>query len=160
MSGQIIGTAIPAPPGNLPGRFDILSEQFNKGRKMPPIIDHVTLGVSDFENTRRFYDRIMPTLGLQCIWDNPTMAAYGIGQNDDFGLIADSGSARHGTHVAFHAPDRTSVDRFHSEALAAGARDNGPPGLRPEYHATYYAAFVIDPEGNRIEAVCQEPVAS
>ena len=55
---------------------------------MPVIIDHVTLGVSDFEKTRQFYDRVLPTLGLQCIWEKPSMAAYGIGRNDDFGLIA------------------------------------------------------------------------
>lgn len=127
---------------------------------MSPVLDHVTLGVSDFENTRCFYDRIMPVLGFQCLWDNPTMAAYGVGRADDFGLIADSGASREGTHVAFRAPDRASVDHFHSEALAAGARDDGAPGLRPEYHDSYYAAFVIDPEGNRIEAVCHEAVAS
>jgi catechol 2,3-dioxygenase-like lactoylglutathione lyase family enzyme len=62
--------------------------------------------------------------------------------------------------VAFRAPDRASVDRFHSEALAAGARDDGAPGLRPEYHGSYYAAFVIDPDGNRIEAVCHKPVGT
>lgn len=123
---------------------------------MSDIIDHVTLGVSDFERTRRFYDRIMSALGLQCVWEKPSMAAYGIGRNDDFGLIGDAGKSRRGTHIAFRAPDRASVDRFHSEALAAGGRDDGKPGLRPEYHDTYYAAFVIDPEGNRIEAVCQE----
>lgn len=124
---------------------------------MPVIIDHVTLGVSDFEKTRQFYDRVLPTLGLRCIWEKPSMAAYGIGRNDDFGLIGDVGSSRRGTHVAFRAPDRESVHRFHAEALAAGGQDNGPPGLRPEYHDTYYAAFVLDPEGNRIEAVCQDP---
>lgn len=123
---------------------------------MPVIIDHVTLGVSDFERTRRFYDRVMPALDLQCVWEKPSMVAYGIGRNDDFGLIGDVGSARKGTHVAFRSPDRASVDRFHAEALAAGGQDDGAPGLRPQYHDTYYAAFVMDPEGNRIEAVCQE----
>jgi len=125
---------------------------------MSAIIDHVTLGVADFESARRFYDRVMPTLGLKTIWDNPTMVAYGIGEDDDFGLIADDGGARQGAHLAFRAPDRQSVDHFHAEALAAGGRDDGAPGLRPEYHATYYAAFVIDPAGNRIEAVCHDPV--
>jgi catechol 2,3-dioxygenase-like lactoylglutathione lyase family enzyme len=125
---------------------------------MSSIIDHVTLGVSDFESARRFYDRIMPTLGFQRLWEKPAMVAYGAEGADDFGLQADVGSARRGTHVAFRAPDRASVNRFHSEALAAGARDDGAPGLRPEYHDSYYAAFVIDPDGNRIEAVCHAPV--
>lgn len=123
---------------------------------MSTVLDHVTLGVSDFDETRKFYDRVLPALGFRCIWDKPTMAAYGIGREDDFGLIADKGQARHGTHVAFRAPDRDSVRQFHTEALKAGGRDNGAPGLRPEYHATYYAAFIIDPEGNRIEAVCHD----
>lgn len=125
---------------------------------MSSTIDHVTLGVSDFESARRFYDRIMPALGFQCLWEKSSMVAYGIEGADDFGLQADDGSSRRGTHVAFRAPDRACVNRFHSEALAAGARDDGAPGLRSEYHDSYYAAFVIDPDGNRIEAVCHEPV--
>ena len=124
---------------------------------MSAIIDHVTLGVSDFGTSRLFYDRVMSALGFQCVWEKPSMVAYGIGRNDDFGLIADVGSSRRGTHVAFRAPDRASVDRFHSEALAAGGLDDGAPGLRPEYHGSYYAAYVIDPDGNRIEAVCHNP---
>jgi catechol 2,3-dioxygenase-like lactoylglutathione lyase family enzyme len=124
---------------------------------MSSVLDHVTLGVSDFQGARRFYDRVMPALGFRCLWENPSMVAYGIEGADDFGLQADDGSARKGTHVAFRAPDRASVDRFHAEATAAGGRDDGAPGLRPEYHASYYAAFVIDPAGNRIEAVCHDP---
>jgi catechol 2,3-dioxygenase-like lactoylglutathione lyase family enzyme len=123
---------------------------------MSSIIDHVTLGVSDFESARRFYDRVMPALGFQAIWDNPSMVAYGVEGADDFGLQLDDSSSRRGTHVAFCAPDRSSVNRFHAEALAAGARDDGAPGLRPEYHDSYYAAFVLDPDGNRIEAVCHK----
>lgn len=129
----------------------------HEGQTMSPIIDHVTLGVADFDRARRFYDRVMPALGFQCLWEKPSMVAYGTEGSDDFGLQADDGSSRGGTHVAFRAPDRASVDRFHAEALAAGGRDGGAPGLRP-YHDSYYAAFVIDPAGNRIEAVCHEPV--
>lgn len=124
---------------------------------MSSIIDHVTLGVSNFERARRFYDRVMPALGFRCLWAKPSMVAYGVEGADDFGLQADDSSSRRGTHVAFRAPDRASVDRFYSEALAAGARDDGAPGLRSEYHDAYYAAFVIDPDGNRIEAVCHDP---
>lgn len=124
---------------------------------MSTVIDHVTFGVSDFRSAKAFYDRIMPTLGFECVWEKPSMAAYGVGRADDFGIIADNGGARRGAHVAFRAPDRPSVDRFHAEALAAGGRDDGAPGLRPEYHASYYAAFISDLDGNRIEAVCHEP---
>ena len=127
---------------------------------MTTVIDHVTFGVSDFESAKAFYDRVMPTLGFKCVWEKPSMAAYGIGSADDFGIIADNGSARRGAHVAFRAPDHASVDRFHAEALAAGGRDDGAPGFRPEYHASYYAAFIGDPDGNRIEAVCHEPADS
>jgi catechol 2,3-dioxygenase-like lactoylglutathione lyase family enzyme len=128
-----------------------------KGRDMSSIIDHVTLGVSDFDTARHFYDRVMPALGFRRLWEKPSMNAYGVEGADDFGLQLDDCSSRRGTHVAFRAPDRASVNRFHSEALAAGGRDDGAPGLRPEYHGSYYAAFVIDPDGNRIEAVCHEP---
>lgn len=124
---------------------------------MSSIIDHVTLGVSDFESARHFYDRVMPALGFRRLWEKPSMVAYGVEGADDFGLQCDDCSSRRGTHVAFRAPDRASVNRFHAEALAAGARDDGAPGLRPEYHGSYYAAFVIDPDGNCIEAVCHKP---
>jgi catechol 2,3-dioxygenase-like lactoylglutathione lyase family enzyme len=152
---------LPHTAGNLSGRDDFLRIHLKKGQNMSSIIDHVTLGVSDIESARRLYDRVMPTLGFRCLWENPSMIAYGIEGADDFGLQSDvDGSSRRGTHVAFRAPDRASVNRFHSEALAAGARDDGAPGLRPEYHDSYYAAFVIDSDGNRIEAVCHEPAES
>lgn len=125
---------------------------------MSSVIDHVTLGVSNLETARDFYDRVMPALGFQRLYHKPPFTAYGRDGADDFGLQADiDGNSRSGTHVAFRAPDRESVNRFHAEAVGAGARDNGAPGLRPQYHASYYAAFVLDPDGNRIEAVCHEP---
>ena len=126
---------------------------------MSAVIDHVTLGVSDIGRAGRFYDRVMPALGFRRLWDNPSMIAYGVEGGDDFGLQEDVGRARRGTHVAFRAPDRASVDRFHAEALAAGGRDDGAPGLRPHYHDNYYAAFILDPDGHRIEAVCHDPAA-
>ncbi len=119
---------------------------------MSALFDHVTLGVSDIARARAFYNRIMPTLGVPLLWETATMLTYGK-DGQDFGLQRDSASARHGTHVAFTAPDRTSVDRFHAEALAAGGQDAGAPGLRPQYQGRYYAAFILDPDGNRIEAV-------
>lgn len=126
---------------------------------MSPVLDHMTLGVSDLVSARRFYDRVMEALGFECMWENPTMVAYGLEKADDFGLVADEGRARAGTHVAFRAADRERVDAFHAAGVAAGGKDDGAPGLRPQYHAHYYAAFLIDPEGNRIEAVCHEPPA-
>ena len=126
---------------------------------MLSIFDHVTLGVSDIETARRFYNRVMPALGLDLLWENATMLTYGIEGGQDFGLQVDDAGARRGTHVAFSARDRESVNRFHSLGLAAGGVDAGGPGLRPEYHGSYYAAFVNDPDGNRLEAVFHEPVA-
>ena len=125
---------------------------------MPSIYDHVTLGVSDLKAARHFYDAVMAAIGLPLLWENETMLTYGAG-DEDFGLQLDTGQARHGTHVAFRASDRASVDRFHASALNAGGTDDGAPGLRPAYAATYYAAFVRDPDGNRIEAVCHEAKA-
>ncbi len=125
---------------------------------MPSIFDHVTLGVSDFEKARLFYNRVMPVLGLPLLWENSTMLTYGIEGGQDFGLQLDNSGARSGTHVAFRAHDRESVNRFHAEAMAAGGSDAGAPGLRPKYHASYYAAFINDPDGNRIEAVFHEPI--
>ncbi|WCR05245.1 VOC family protein [Paracoccus saliphilus] len=116
------------------------------------MFDHVTLGVSDFQKARGFYNRVMPALGLPLLWENSTMLTYGAG-NEVFGLQLDGASPRRGTHVAFRARDRESVNLFHSEALAAGGIDAGAPGIRPEYHESYYAAFINDPDGNRIEAV-------
>jgi catechol 2,3-dioxygenase-like lactoylglutathione lyase family enzyme len=127
-----------------------------EGKTMPVIFDHVTLGVADLEKARNFYNRVMPVLGLPLLWENATMLTYGIEGGQDFGLQLDDSSARRGTHVAFRAHDRESVNRFHSEALAAGGSDAGAPGLRPEYHGSYYAAFIDDPDGNRLEAVSHE----
>lgn len=126
---------------------------------MPSIIDHISLGVSDYDRAKRFYDAVLATLGISLIWEKPQMASYGIEGDDQFGLQLDHDGPRAGTHLAFRAPDRASVDAFHQTALATGGRDNGPPGLRP-YSPTYYAAFVIDPEGNRIEAVTHAPPLS
>ncbi len=123
---------------------------------MPSIYDHVTLGASDIQKARDFYNHVMPSLGLPLLWETATMLTYGIEGGEDFGLQLDTSAARRGTHVAFRAANRASVDRFHAYALEAGGADAGAPGLRPEYSATYYAAFVTDPDGNRLEAVCHE----
>ncbi len=123
---------------------------------MSSILDHISLGVTDYARAKRFYDPVLATLGIALIWEKPQMASYGIGKDDQFGLQVDTGAARSGTHLAFRAKDAASVDAFHKAALASGGRDDGPPGLRP-YAGSYYAAFVFDPDGNRIEAVFHGP---
>ena len=124
---------------------------------MSSIFDHVTLGIADLERARKFYNRVMPVLGLPLLWENSRMLTYGIEGGQDFGLQLDTAGPRSGTHIAFTAHDRESVIRFHGEALAAGGTDAGAPGLRPEYQGSYFAAFVKDPDGNRLEAVFHEP---
>ena len=113
------------------------------------LIDHVQLVVADLAACRRFYGAVFEVLGI------PVVDGEGHFFADE--LFVSAGTPRTGrAHLAFQAPDRASVDRFHAAALAAGGRDNGAPGLRG-YHADYYAAFVLDPEGNNIEAVHHGP---
>jgi catechol 2,3-dioxygenase-like lactoylglutathione lyase family enzyme len=131
------------------------------------MIDHLSLGVRDLAHSRAFYDAILAPLGYRRGFDHDDVAGYGLPgghplreQALPFWIGAEAeGSALNG-HVCFSAPDRAAVDAFHKAALAAGARDNGAPGLRPQYHASYYAAFVIDPNGHRLEAVCHQPEQS
>ena len=118
------------------------------------MLDHVTLGVSDFDRSRAFYDRALAPLGIARITaDDREFAGYGVPGKGWFWI----GPAREkptGTHVAFAVPDRSTVRAFYETALAAGGRDNGAPGPRPQYQANYYGAFVFDPDGHNIEAVC------
>lgn len=124
------------------------------------MIDHLGLAVSDIAKSRAFYDAALAPLGIMVVhtvngadWGGTgTQLGYGKEGSDSF-WIGDHKSASTGVHVAFTAKDRAQVDAFHEAALEAGGRDNGAPGLRPEYHAGYYGAFVFDPDGNNIEAV-------
>lgn len=121
------------------------------------MLDHVSLGVADFERSKAFYDRALRPLGIERLYaDGETAAGYGV-RPKAFFWIGQRGGTQTGVHIAFAAADRATVDRFHAEALAAGGRDNGAPGLRPQYHADYYGAFVLDPDGHNIEAVCRLP---
>jgi catechol 2,3-dioxygenase-like lactoylglutathione lyase family enzyme len=123
------------------------------------MFDHVSIGVTDFERSKAFYDRALKPLGIERLYaEGPTAAGYGIRPKAGF-WIGQRSAVLSGTHIAFPAPDRATVDRFYAEALAAGGRDNGAPGLRPQYHADYYGAFVLDPDGHNIEAVCRRPAA-
>jgi catechol 2,3-dioxygenase-like lactoylglutathione lyase family enzyme len=121
------------------------------------MLDHVTIGVSDLARARAFYDRALQPLGLAPLFtDGADFVGYGAAGRAAF-WIGRRAAVPIGTHVAFAAPDRATVDAFHAAALAAGGRDNGPPGLRPRYHADYYGGFVLDPDGHNIEAVCRGP---
>ncbi len=130
------------------------------------MIDHLSLRVGDLERSRAFYDRVLATLGYGRTMDvdeaDYEASGYGPGEEPTFSIGVGkepmpAPQPEIGQHIAFAAPDRASVARFHAEALAAGGRDNGAPGLRPEYHPNYYAAFIIDPDGYHIEAVCHQP---
>jgi catechol 2,3-dioxygenase-like lactoylglutathione lyase family enzyme len=117
------------------------------------MIGHVILGVSDLAASRAFYERALAPLGIGVLFEHPT-SGVGFGRDGmPFFWIADRTPSAP-VHVAFAAGDTAAVDAFHSEALAAGGRDNGQPGLRPQYHRAYYGAFVLDPDGNNAEAVC------
>ena len=119
------------------------------------MLDHISLRVADFGRARDFYDRALKPLGLSRVMgDDVNFSGYG--DTRPFFWIG-RGGAPGACHVAFAAADRATVDAFHAAATAAGGRDNGRPGLRPEYHANYYGAFVLDPDGNNIEAVCHAP---
>jgi catechol 2,3-dioxygenase-like lactoylglutathione lyase family enzyme len=118
------------------------------------LIDHVTLSVSDLDRARAFYDRVLVPLGLKRITgDAHDFAGYGKPGKGWFwiGLAKEKPT---GAHVAFTTGDRATVHAFYEAALAAGGRDNGQPGLRPQYAPTYYGAFVLDLDGHNIEAVC------
>jgi catechol 2,3-dioxygenase-like lactoylglutathione lyase family enzyme len=132
------------------------------------MLDHVSITVADIQRARAFYDRVLATLGhrrVMDVEDAPDFVGSGYGASEHepaFWIGAPKPPAPvapppDGHHVAFAATDRAAVDAFHEEALAAGARDNGAPGLRPHYHSDYYAAFVIDPDGHHLEAVCHRP---
>ena len=127
------------------------------------VVDHVTVGVQDLERSRAFYLRVLEPLGFSEYgpWrEGVRDTSFGADGENDF-AISEVYPAAGSTHVAFAADSREQVDAFYAAALAAGGRDNGPPGPRPEYSAGYYGAFVIDPDGNNVEAVfhgpCTEP---
>lgn len=124
------------------------------------MLDHVSIGVRDIAAARRFYDAALQPLGYECLSHDDASLGYGR-ESAAFWVSAVErpvpADDKSGLHVCFAAPTRESVDRFHAGALRAGGRDNGKPGLRPEYGPNYYAGFVFDPDGYRIEAHCARP---
>lgn len=122
------------------------------------MFDHVKFGASDYAASKAFFLQALAPLGVGVLSEGEP--AYGVelgmpGSSVSLCLFQASEKPAH-LHLAFAASSRAQVDAFYSAALAAGARDNGPPGLRPRYHPNYYAAFVIGPDGHNIEAVCHE----
>ena len=121
------------------------------------MLHHLSLGVSDLERAAAFYDAVLGALGYVRVWSDATAVGYGQDDGEDRLAIklrgAEAAPPGAGFHLAFAAPDRAAVSKFHAAALGHGGRCNGAPGLRPEYGRNYYAAFVIDPDGHRIEAV-------
>jgi catechol 2,3-dioxygenase-like lactoylglutathione lyase family enzyme len=122
------------------------------------MFDHVGLNVRDYAASRAFFEQSLAPLGFRVVmaFDEWKAAGFGTGEKPDF-WISEREPSSSGTHVAFECPDRATVDAFHDAALDAGGIDNGPPGLREQYHPTYYGAFVHDLDGNNIEAVCHAP---
>jgi catechol 2,3-dioxygenase-like lactoylglutathione lyase family enzyme len=127
------------------------------------MIDHIGLAVSNMERAKAFYLDALKPLGIGIIMEVSAEetggdAHAGFGKdNKAFFWIGTGNKPKGGTHMAFTARTRSDVDSFHQAALAAGGRDNGAPGLRPHYHPNHYAAFVLDPDGNNVEAVCRQP---
>lgn len=129
------------------------------------MIDHLGFTVSDFGRSLAFYKTVLAPLGYGVVMEvTPEMSGNGsrhagFGQGKpDFWISAGGETTRNGLHVALIAADRAAVDAFYAAALGAGARDNGPPGIRAKYHPDYYGAFVIDPDGHNLEAVCHKSV--
>jgi catechol 2,3-dioxygenase-like lactoylglutathione lyase family enzyme len=122
------------------------------------MLDHIGIEVGDFDRSKAFYEKALEPLGVKLVMEFEGMAGFGKeteqGPNPYFWIGFRDRPALSGVHVAFGARTPDLVDAFHAAAVAAGGTDNGAPGLRPQYHPGYYGAFVLDPDGNNVEAVC------
>jgi catechol 2,3-dioxygenase-like lactoylglutathione lyase family enzyme len=119
------------------------------------MFDHVGINVRDYRASREFYEQALAPLGYSVVMAFDEWKACGFGQAEKPTFwVAEREPAGTGTHIAFEAPDRATVEAFHAAALAAGGNDNGAPGIRELYHPRYYGAFVHDLDGNNVEAVC------
>jgi catechol 2,3-dioxygenase-like lactoylglutathione lyase family enzyme len=125
------------------------------------MFDHVKFGVSDFAASKAFFVKALEPLGVAVVAEGaPTYGVELLGPKSKASLcLFQTGEKPAHLHLAFTAENRQQVEAFYRAALQAGAKDNGPPGLRPQYSGNYYAAFVIGPDGHNIEAVCHEPEA-
>lgn len=120
------------------------------------IIDHIGLVVSDHEASKQFYSQCLAPLGITLVMEVEGWAGFGRNNKTEF-WFGPGGVAQRPMHIAFSADNRKQVDAFYQAALAAGGKDNGAPGIREIYHPNYYGAFVFDPDGHNIEAVCHKP---
>jgi catechol 2,3-dioxygenase-like lactoylglutathione lyase family enzyme len=142
------------------------TNEINRGafdsRDFTAIFDHVSIGVGDIERAMTFYRPTLATLGLVVVMDKGFAVAFGNGTGRQWLWVSEPidkaapVTANNGAHFAFLAESRAMVRAFYEAAMANGGRDDGAPGLRPEYIPTYYGAFVLDPDGNKIEAVCRK----
>jgi catechol 2,3-dioxygenase-like lactoylglutathione lyase family enzyme len=126
------------------------------------MIDHIGITISRYPESKRFYEKALAPLGYALLMEvtaeqtgSVSAAGFGVAPKPDFWIGSGTGSIQR-VHVAFRAASRALVDAFYHAAIAAGGRDNGAPGLRPHYHPNYYGAFVLDPDGHNIEAVCHD----
>lgn len=118
-------------------------------------IDHINLNVRDYGRSKQFYELALKPLAYELVLEFGASGGFGEDGKPDF-WVSQRGEPTV-AHVALAAPDRATVDAFYEAAISAGGKDNGPPGPRPHYHESYYGAFVHDPDGNNIEAVCHRP---
>lgn len=130
------------------------------------MIDHTGVNVSDYQKSRKFYQAALGAIGYDLLMEFPAavtgsanVAGFGEGGKPDFWIIEGTPN-KPIIHVAFRVEDRTAVEAFHAAAMAAGGIDNGAPGIRAHYHPNYYGAFVLDPDGHNIEAVCHKPAGA
>jgi catechol 2,3-dioxygenase-like lactoylglutathione lyase family enzyme len=149
---------LPAPPQELTV-FLNAEEYPGQATTGATVLSHLSFGVADLAKAAAFYDGVLAALGYARVWSNEDGVGYGVaGGNDRLALFPQEGKPTPpgaGFHLAFQAPSRVAVDAFHAAAMRLGGRDEGAPGARPHYSPTYYAAFVVDPDGHKLEAVHQ-----
>ena len=121
------------------------------------MLDHIGIGISDYARSKAFYEVALKPLNYTVLMEFAEMpaAGFGVAPKPDFWM--GTGAVLSGCHIAFRANNRAEVDAFYKAALEAGGKDNGAPGPRPHYHPNYYGAFVYDPDGYNVEAVCHNP---
>ncbi len=119
------------------------------------MLDHIGLAVSDVAKSKQFFEKALAPLGYKVVMDFGEAVGLGEGGKPDLWIA--KGKRADPMHIAIVAPNRSTVTAFYQAAMAAGGRDNGAPGLRTQYHPNYFGAFVHDPDGNNIEAVCHQP---